>query len=210
MVERPFGPARSTRSRARTSVSILVLVERPFGRAAGAYWTSPISSFNPCFGGETVWTYCRLSFFPDPLVSILVLVERPFGRGHAQRQPVDALHVSILVLVERPFGPAVLSTPKPIPWFQSLFWWRGRLDLEKRITPVFRQKFQSLFWWRGRLDLNSLLVTFYAPAFQSLFWWRGRLDDEVDGVWNRYEVFQSLFWWRGRLDLMRIHDTYTA
>ena len=86
-------------------------------------------------------------------VSILVLVERPFGRLGRLVAP-HRREVSILVLVERPFGHDATAYS-----FQSLFWWRGRLDAcvwtvkrSTRFLPPMR--FQSLFWWRGRLDVS--------------------------------------------------------
>ena len=176
------------------------MVERPFGSAAHAPTATRHCSFNPCFGGEAVWT--------------------------------------------------------PIGWtaedwesqFQSLFWWRGRLDL--RVLACFRysERFQSLFWWRGRLDpapssskprtpcfnpcfggeavwtkkrhakpglpkcfnpcfggeavwtCRAVQARVPALGFQSLFWWRGRLDLETGQGISTDCKFQSLFWWRGRLD----------
>ena len=87
------------------NVSILVLVERPFGP-------------NGAIGTDN-----------GLQVSILVLVERPFGPSVLRGMRADR-DVSILVLVERPFGLASLTTLRPVlTEFQSLFWWRGHLDL---------------------------------------------------------------------------------
>ena len=51
-----------------------------------AIWTTTapgeayrLCSFNPCFGGEAIWTKVVHLRFCSPSVSILVLVERPFG-----------------------------------------------------------------------------------------------------------------------------------
>ena len=37
-------------------------------------------------------------------------------------------------------------------------------------------KFQSLFWWRGHLDMAFIAFYVLTLVFQSLFWWRGHLD----------------------------------
>ena len=78
--DQPLGGDKTRPNDVNTcGVSILVLVERPFG---------PVVVF--------VLPYHRE-------VSILVLVERPFGRpGMGLSTQVSC--VSILVLVERPFG----------------------------------------------------------------------------------------------------------
>ena len=61
--------------------------------------------------------------------------------------------------------------------FQSLFWWRGHLDLGSVHVIQLHVKFQSLFWWRGHLDESASIHDLVAYMFQSLFWWRGHLDN---------------------------------
>ena len=85
--------------------------------------------FNPCFGGEAIWTRVRA-------------------------RPVRVKRVvSILVLVERPFGPAWTPAHRAARrCFNPCF---GGEAIWTSLSPHYsfwRMEFQSLFWWRGHLD----------------------------------------------------------
>ena len=206
-------------------VSILVLVERPFGRrnrrvsrtGSGRFqslfwWRGHLdhrrrkpplagrAGFNPCFGGEAIWTCLYPVSACQPSVSILVLVERPFGPA-AYPVWLAGFPVSILVLVERPFGPAARPTTRQSrPSFNPCFGGEAIWTDPARHVRGRSGVFQSLFWWRGHLDMAGQYVHADTVGFQSLFWWRGHLDYFVDSLTPKTVLFQSLFWWRGHLD----------
>ena len=153
LVERPFGQFLLVLSPRAHHVSILVLVERPFGLWRPPQHNHDRLSFNPCFGGEAIWTAraeahpMRHSMFQSlfwwrghldfakicDAVMNCKFQSLFWWRGHLDWPPslpgLPTLWVSILVLVERPFGRRcrVLS-PHQNDRFQSLFWWRGHLD----------------------------------------------------------------------------------
>ena len=184
-----------------TRVSILVLVERPFGPHIGR-------------------VKCRVVS-----VSILVLVERPFGPVLLNKYVSSpAMFQSLFWWRGHLDGTAWCRVYAN--WeFQSLFWWRGHLDATPLTLWKAAIRFQSLFWWRGHLDFGETMIRAQAMKFQSLFWWRGHLDgamlqrpcpthkvsilvlverpfgqaarDSPEAINIR---FQSLFWWRGHLD----------
>ena len=112
--------------------------------------------FNPCFGGEAIWTGIE----GRPSTDAKMFQSLFWWRGHLdicpEQGPGHTARVSILVLVERPFGLSVGAPGARCGRFQSLFWWRGHLDFCSAAWPPSRMKFQSLFWWRGHLDLSVL------------------------------------------------------
>ena len=112
-----------------TQVSILVLLDLPFGHSFPKYFTKSLFCFNPCFVGSAFWTFARLAgrlcsalfqslfcwiclldfshrlhHFHNQQVSILVLLDLPFGLVN-DKYYMRLCLVSILVLLDLPFGP---------------------------------------------------------------------------------------------------------
>ena len=144
LVERPFGLDDRHPEHPGHVVSILVLVERPFGHPF------------------------LFLFSKRNKVSILVLVERPFGPRVCPTGS-GRMSVSILVLVERPFGHRTVNVSESEIEFQSLFWWRGHLDLAVQPTRRHHRSFNPCFGgeaiWTGGLDALTYSGVCFNPCF---------------------------------------------
>ena len=134
-------------------------------------------SFNPCFGGEAVWT-----LWASMYASFTSCFNPCFGgeavwTSDAGGRRLQAWRVSILVLVERPFGPFWRTMMwMPSSSFNPCFGGEAVWTAAGFCKDCGALAFQSLFWWRGRLDATCALLCVVHRKFQSLFWWRGRLD----------------------------------
>ena len=143
-------------------------MERSFGHNRRTRHDGQHGGFNPCFGGEVVWTESGEQYEP-PFSKFQSLF---WWRGRLDlymglRGRVCVGSVSILVLVERSFGHEEGQFKWDNEKFQSLFWWRGRLDTKDSWGLKDSIMFQSLFWWRGRLD--SLVSTVFIRSFADIF-----------------------------------------
>ena len=212
-------------------VSILVLVERPFGPGIWAVDQDSQDSFNPCFGGEAIWTQTP----DDPTRWNMKFQSLFWWRGHLDagivaylvqdqvgfnpcfggeaiwttdgvNHRLQVVQVSILVLVERPFGLAFILFLLASQVFQSLFWWRGHLDPPPILYGSQGFRFQSLFWWRGHLDRRPAQQPAKAAQVSILVLVERPFGQAIGDEYEMQGVpFQSLFWWRGHLDVKRRH-----
>ena len=166
--------------RQKTLVSILVLVERSFGPECGGAIQPGGRLFQSLFWWRgRLDRYTRVPLLHALMVSILVLVERSFGHVLVKRHNQPCI-VSILVLVERSFGrPDADLYPTPLRGFNPCFGGEVVWTTITTGSAIGNCEFQSLFWWRGRLDQRSGRYGMCLYRFQSLFWWRGRLDSRI-------------------------------
>ena len=70
-----------------------------------------------------------------------------------------------------------------IPWFQSLFYWKGGLNGFSLVTGSADPRVSILVLLEGGAKLKSLCLGSFYAQFQSLFYWKGGLNNVCNNVY---------------------------
>ena len=159
-----------------SSVSILVVLDRPPQRCGIRPIAGGRMSFNPCCPGSASSTGRR------PQRSGEILCFNPCCPGSA----------SSTMSVRR------LWIDRQV--FQSLLSWIGLLNMARRSGGKRKKVFQSLLSWIGLLNMPGFQAAVYSYKFQSLLSWIGLLNLASVVSGGRWMLFQSLLSWIGLLN----------